>query len=1144
MNNIPTQQSINSIIDSVIANANNAVKIVNAAVNSISAINDKTSQVGLLNKRQVKNVVSGYKEISNIIIETLCDDNENGDKVAIITSRMEEYKKNPNTNIKSKSYSTIDVTMRLLRMMNSSFSVIERLSEFNMGFFTMRRLKKNIRAYATAMYSIITEFSKVFSGFDFNGIMNDAIKCLVADPKTVEKTRTKDADGNISTKTVTTTGRAGLIDVFERTFGILDRLNNLRVPNFIKLKIKLKFVRLTFNVLISELADWAQKNATPERQQQLLAIEQMLVGDGRLQSKKTGSVYSAVRALSNICNAIKGIRLGPLTLVSLYMAFFVLKQFINMFVKIIPQLEKITDKKIITTVGKAKNAISSLSHIFNELGLLSIKIILLAAIAIPAFVSMIVVLLYIGALVLFIKAVKWLTSFIDKVSVTVSKNINKVAKVFVSLLLVGASIILLAMLAPMFIDLITWSIIPFLGVILLFLVGLYFLMKLSARITKKTVSSTAKVVVNLLLILGLLTITMGVLLVVGVLAKLLLDMNAIWNVIIALGLTIILCVVLIGLGALVGLAAPLIAASTAAFLPLLGLLGILLITFVSIIALSIIINKLSNTDSDTLITKINWMTSFIESLTNLGITMITFIPAMIIAAIGFGLLNAFLFDVSLTFLLITKIANTSVTDEIKANVDKSIINIGDIITSISDNLLSDENLDVSKMRKAKRYMRQIKHTVRTIFKIAKTLNKLQNIKLNESVILDNVTSIFSFVTTLDEKISAFMAPEPAKAIDDKNSTDSKNQSKFLELITGVKNDIKTIYNRKLKEEQHADARVRLNKIQKVIKTLNNVGETLMMLQEYKLDTGEKSVILSNVDSIFTFIESLDKHIETFMKPTETVEQIKEFKNDLKHKENANKKLSKIESIISTLGTITSTINDLKDIKIGNVNDPKSLAGKVIDNTKNLFEVIDSVSTTIQTKMNEFDRNNIDFEDISEFSTPILKYISQLNNHFEDIAKVDSASFEKNIGNYGKFIEKVNTIDVEKTGKTAYMFEQMARFSESIRGDFDKLAEILGEKLLPVLEEMKSVIGNNINIPNNLSNVNTQTTTATTPQNINTEQATTSSTKNNVFTDLTDTVKSTSKAQINAVTSVTTKIDELMSLLQGLTGGKVVVKLEN
>jgi Icc-related predicted phosphoesterase len=72
---------------------------------------------------------------------------------------------------------------------------------------------------------------------------------------------------------------------------------------------------------------------------------------------------------------------------------------------------------------------------------------------------------------------------------------------------------------------------------------------------------------------------------------------------------------------------------------------------------------------------------------------------------------------------------------------------------------------------------------------------------------------------------------------------------------------------------------------------------------------------------------------------------------------------------------------------------------------------------------------------------------------ERLSKFNTASLQKNTDNFVKFIDKANSIDVDKIKTVRDMFEQMSRFSESVNGNFEKLSEVLSEKLVDILEKL-------------------------------------------------------------------------------------------
>lgn len=60
--------------------------------------------------------------------------------------------------------------------------------------------------------------------------------------------------------------------------------------------------------------------------------------------------------------------------------------------------------------------------------------------------------------------------------------------------------------------------------------------------------------------------------------------------------------------------------------------------------------------------------------------------------------------------------------------------------------------------------------------------------------------------------------------------------------------------------------------------------------------------------------------------------------------------------------------------------------------------------------------------------------------------------------YNAFVKKIEDIDLNKLETTVKLFEEMNKFSQSINGNFEKLAEVINEKIAPILEELKESVG--------------------------------------------------------------------------------------
>jgi hypothetical protein len=87
----------------------------------------------------------------------------------------------------------------------------------------------------------------------------------------------------------------------------------------------------------------------------------------------------------------------------------------------------------------------------------------------------------------------------------------------------------------------------------------------------------------------------------------------------------------------------------------------------------------------------------------------------------------------------------------------------------------------------------------------------------------------------------------------------------------------------------------------------------------------------------------------------------------------------------------------------------------------------------------------------------VNVLRKLVTEQERIANIKPDNFQKNTENFVKFVDKANSIDTNKIRSIRDMFEQMAHFSESVAGDFDKLADVLSEKLVDILEKLHGTL---------------------------------------------------------------------------------------
>lgn len=102
--------------------------------------------------------------------------------------------------------------------------------------------------------------------------------------------------------------------------------------------------------------------------------------------------------------------------------------------------------------------------------------------------------------------------------------------------------------------------------------------------------------------------------------------------------------------------------------------------------------------------------------------------------------------------------------------------------------------------------------------------------------------------------------------------------------------------------------------------------------------------------------------------------------------------------------------------------------------------------------------NIDTSKIDDTKISSLNKIGNLIDKFNKPVESSTVEGQKKIlENISKFIDKANTVNTDKIKSTADMFMQMAKISESIRGNFDGLAEALNDNLMKVLEELRDIL---------------------------------------------------------------------------------------
>ena len=247
-------------------------------------------------------------------------------------------------------------------------------------------------------------------------------------------------------------------------------------------------------------------------------------------------------------------------------------------------------------------------------------------------------------------------------------------------------------------------------------------------------------------------------------------------------------------------------------------------------------------------------------------------------------------------------------------------------------------------------------------------------------------------------------------------------------------------------------------------------------------------------------------------------------------------MNRVDSIISTMKNITDALKTIIEIKLD-----ESTLKTIETNVTLIFGAITKIGTIVDTNMKQL---NIDGEKFEENIMPIINCITELTGSVKEFSEINPEKLSKTVDNYIRFVNSINTMEVEKVTRATDMFRQMSEFSNSIKGDFDKLAESLSEKLLPVLTELKEVM---TSVPQELK-IGFQNTSASiaatnapaTKENItaqvNRENPNMTADEVNKIVD--NRMNEKAKSDANSVAS---KLDELIGLLKGYSGERVVVQ---
>ena len=176
----------------------------------------------------------------------------------------------------------------------------------------------------------------------------------------------------------------------------------------------------------------------------------------------------------------------------------------------------------------------------------------------------------------------------------------------------------------------------------------------------------------------------------------------------------------------------------------------------------------------------------------------------------------------------------------------------------------------------------------------------------------------------------------------------------------------------------------------------------------------------------------------------------------------------LENIIDTLSSMRWVSSVLSNVGVVMQLSEHLVKLKALPDMSGVNNIVNNICNTADevAKM-IIEKTGVDIEE----SGSRLKFIERLHEAIVGFGEVKSGTIKKAqnaIQGHLDLIEKINKMDITKLETSAKLFEQIAEFSKSIRGDFNGLAEAITEELMPTLDRMEDILKNTTHAFKNMS----------------------------------------------------------------------------
>jgi hypothetical protein len=334
---------------------------------------------------------------------------------------------------------------------------------------------------------------------------------------------------------------------------------------------------------------------------------------------------------------------------------------------------------------------------------------------------------------------------------------------------------------------------------------------------------------------------------------------------------------------------------------------------------------------------------------------------------------------------------------------------------------------------------KIFYVLQTIVGTLKSIKEIGLTEKDQKQIEGNIDAIFTFIEKIVNKIDTLMKDgNVGKILAEAIKADSA-ASGLSNSSTFSSSSIIGKYASQSTTDSSGDKPVSLTKAMEVLSTifdkLKAMTQSLDEIKNLKISANDGVEIEKRINYIFSAVDIITEMIN-------------------EKREGITASAGNIKVIYES---IEMQINLLQKLNEGFDTFGKNDAGNFKKNIDSFGKLINTLQGASEAKT----------KSLTDLVTTLSKVPTAHNDAFDgytnlfkeciNLSKSNVGNVTKSLNECGKFVQKINSIEVNKIKYTAEMFKRMAEFSNSIRGNFDKLAEALGEKLLPVLEELKEVM---------------------------------------------------------------------------------------